>query len=75
MDEIMNALIDVDYKGVFTFECETSLRPAKYWQGNRKTFEKDNRLNDPVLFMQKQIEKLMYNMGEYILKSYNSFEE
>ena len=75
MDEIMNALIDVNYKGVFTFECETSLRPAQYWQGDRKKFEKDTRLAEPVLFMQKHIEKLMYDMGEYILNSYNVFEK
>ena len=75
MDEIMNALIDIDYKGVFTFECDSSLRPANYWQGNRTAFEKDKRLAEPQLFMQKQIEKLMYDMGEYILKSYNCFDE
>ena len=75
MDEIMNALIDINYNGYFTFESGTSLRPAKYWQGDRKTFEKDTRLSEPVLFMQKHLEKLMYEMGKYILKSYNCFEE
>lgn len=75
MDEIMTALTDINYKGVFTFECGTSLRPARYWQGNRKTFEKDTRLAEPVLFMQKHIEKLMYDMGEYILNTYNVFEK
>lgn len=75
MDEIMNALIDVDYKGIFTFECSSSLRSAKYWQGDRRIFERDNRLGEPQLFMQKQLEKLMYDMGKYILKSYNCFDE
>lgn len=75
MDEIMNALIDINYNGYFTFESGTSLRPAKYWQGDRKTFEKDTRLLEPVLFMQKHLEKLMYEMGKYILKAYNCFEE
>ena len=75
MDEIMNALIDIDYKGYFTFESCSSLRPAKYWQGDRMSYEKDNRLMHPKLFMQKQLEKLMYDIGEYILKQYNLFEE
>ncbi|MBQ7033484.1 MAG: sugar phosphate isomerase/epimerase [Clostridia bacterium] len=75
MDEVMHALIDVNYKGVFTFECGSTLRPALYWQGNRKEFAKDTRLSNPPLFMQKQIEKLMYDMGEYILKSYGCFSE
>ena len=75
MDEIMNALIDIGYSGAFTFECAASLRPSKYWQGDRKRFDRDSRLCEPKLFMQKHLEKLMYEMGEYILKSYNCFEE
>ncbi len=74
MDEIMNALINVNFKGVFTFECANSLRASKHWLGNRREFEKDNRLIDPQLFMQKHIEKLLYEIGRYILTSYNCFE-
>lgn len=75
MDEIMHALLDINYKGVFTFEAGSSLRPAQYWQGNRRTFEGDNRLGEPQLFMQKHLEKLMYDMGKYILESYGCFED
>ena len=74
MDEIMNALIDVDYKGVFTFESGSVLRPSNYWLGDRTGFEKDRRLSEPVLFMQQQLEKLMYGIGKHILDSYNCFE-
>ena len=74
MDEIMHALIDVDYKGVFTFECCSTLRYSKSWFGDRRTFEKDSRLREPQLFMQKHLEKLLYDMGEHILKAYNCFE-
>lgn len=75
MDEIINALIDINYNRYFTFECCTSLRPSKHIPGDRKNFERDTRLCDPVLFMQKHLEKLMYEMGEYFLKSYNCFEK
>ena len=75
MDEVMNALIDIGYKGVFTFESGSSLKPYKYWLGNRREYEKDTRLREPRLFMQKHLEKLMYDIGEYILKSYDCFEE
>lgn len=75
MDEVMNALIDIGYKGVFTFESGSSLRPYKCWLGNRREYEKDTRLREPRLFMQKHLEKLMYDIGEYILKSYDCFEE
>lgn len=75
MDEIMHALIDVGYKGIFTFESGSTLRPYKCWQGNRTVYDGDTRLREPQLFMQKHLEKLMYDMGEYILKSYDCFEE
>ena len=70
LDEIMNALIDIGYKGCFTFEAYAQLRPTKL----RRTFEKDTRLYDSLLFMKKKVEKLMYEMGEHILKQYNCFE-
>ncbi len=75
MDEIMNALINCGYKGYFTFESDSSLRPYHYWIGNRRQYGDDCRLRNPQLFMQKSIEKLMYDMGVYILKEYNCFEE
>lgn len=75
MDEIMHALIDIGYSGYFTFEADSILRPSAYWLGNRRPYEKDSRLSEPQLFMQKHIEKLMYDMGVYILKQYDCFEE
>ena len=75
MDEIMHALIDIKNKGVFTFESNSTLRSSKSWHGDRRIFETDNRLREPQLFMQKHLEKLMYDMGEYILRTYNCFDE
>lgn len=75
LDEIMHALIEINYTGIFTFEASSTLRPSKSWHGNRRIFEGENRLLEPQLFMQKDIEKLMYDMGKYILKSYNCFDE
>lgn len=75
MDDIMHGLIDSGYKGYFTFECSSVLRPANYWLGDRRKFEKDTRLAEPTFEMQKQIEKFMYVVGEHILRSYDCFEE
>lgn len=75
MDEVMHALIDVGYKGPFTLEAGSSLRPHQYWLGNRRDFEKDNRLANPPLFLQKQLERFMYLAGKYILETYGAFEE
>ena len=75
LDEIMNALIDMKYSGYFTFESSSTLRSAHFHLGKRMSFEKDTRLLNPQLFMQKQLEKLMYDMGVYILKQYDCYEE
>ena len=75
MDEVMHALIDSGYQGYFTMEAGSCLRSANYWLGKRYQFKKDTRLAQPQLFMQKQMEKLMYEIGVYILKSYDCYEE
>lgn len=74
-DEVINALIDIGYKGYFTLECSSSLRPNKYWLGNRKTFDGECRLIEPQLFMQQKLEELLYQTAKYILSSYSLFEE
>jgi hypothetical protein len=56
-------------------ECCSALRPKKYWLGNRRDFEKNVRLAEPQLFMQRHLEKLLYDTGRYILESYDIFEE
>lgn len=75
MDDVMHALIDSGYSGYFTFEASSCLRHSRYWLGNRRVFEKDTRLLEPQLFMQKQLEKLMFDTGKYILEKYNLYEE
>ncbi|MBQ8388924.1 MAG: sugar phosphate isomerase/epimerase [Clostridia bacterium] len=74
-DEIMNALIDIGYKGYFTLECCSSLLKKKGWPKSRRAFERDDRLAEPQLFMQRKLEETMYEIAEYILKSYDCFEE
>lgn len=69
--EIINALIDCEFKGYFTFECDNAMIRAS----QRRSFDRDNRLLEPQLFMQKHLERLMYEIGEYALKAYNCFEE
>lgn len=75
MDEIMHALKDVGFKGAFTFESGSALSPHRYWLGNRKDFAKDKRLENPPLYLQKELEKFLYKTGRYILEAYNEFEE
>jgi len=74
-DEVINALIDVDFDGYFTLEASSSLRSSRYWLGNRMPFEKDTRLAEPQMFMQRRLETLLYETAKYILDSYGLFEE
>ena len=74
-DEIINALIDVKFRGYFTLECDNSLISAKGWPHARRSFDKDTRLFAPQLFMQQKLESLMYEISKYMLSSYNLFEE
>lgn len=74
-DEVLRALIDVGFSGTFTLECTNSLRPYDCWQGNRRRFEAEKRLREPQLFMQRRVEKMMYETAEWMLKTYNAFEE
>ncbi len=74
-DEVIQALIDVGFKGTFTLECMSSLRSYDNWQGNRRRFEKESKLREPQLFMQRHLEKMMYETSEWMLKTYGIFEE
>lgn len=74
-DEVITALIDIDYKGFFTLESNNSLICAKGWPHARRQFDKDDRLKNPPLFLQEGLEKLMYETAKYMLTSYDLFEE
>lgn len=74
MDEIMHALVDVKFKGYFTFECESLLLPMKTYLYPRHEFKED-KLSSPQLFMQKHLTRLMYEIGEWSLREYDIFEE
>lgn len=75
LDALMNGLIDVGYKGAFTFEASVSLRRSNSRHGKRHVFERDTRLLEPTLEMQIDMERLMYTIGKHCLTSYGVFEE
>lgn len=74
-DEVINALREINYNGYFTLECGSSLIRSNYWLGGRNVFEKDTRLLEPPLFMQQQLESLIYRTAKYMLSEYGLFEE
>ena len=74
IDEVMCALTEIGFTGPLTFESGSALRPARYWLGDRRPFEKENKLSEPPLILQQSLEKFMYETGVYILKSYDLWE-
>lgn len=72
-DEILQALKDVGYKGTFSFEC---LFPAKkfhanfVYQGERVT-----KLQMLPLSLWQKFNTVIWDMGRYMLETYDMFEE
>ena len=75
IDEVMHALIDVGFKGPFTFEATSSLRPPCYRMGDRRPYPGDTRMEKPTLAMQKAAERLLFITGEEILSAYGILEK
>lgn len=73
-DEVLCALSDIGFKGYFTLECSSSLIKYNQWPVKRRRFERESRLREPKLFMQRHIERMMYETAEWMLKEYDLFE-
>lgn len=76
-DEVMQALIDVGFSGYFTLESSTSLVTYNQWTGKRRRWEGGNReqkLREPQLFMQRHVEAMMYDTAKWMLEEYGVFE-
>ena len=77
-DEVINALIDVGFKGYFTLECGSSLNKYDEWTEKRRRFDSEKReprLREPQLFMQRHLEAMAYETSKWMLESYGLFEE
>ena len=78
-DEVISALIDVGFSGYLTFECGSSLIGYNQWTGPRRRFEpkgdRELKLSEPQLFMQRHIEAMLHDTGKWMLESYGIFEE
>lgn len=73
-DEVLHALIDVGYRGYFTLECDSPLRPYHYWQGDRRPYDRDTRLSEPPLILRRHIENMMYEAAVWMLDTYGLLE-
>ena len=68
-DDPIRALIDIDFKGPFTFECSGTINSKV------KAFDKLKNLNNLSLDVVRAYEKALYQTGKYLLTAYDIFEE
>jgi sugar phosphate isomerase/epimerase len=71
MDALMNGLLDIGYKGYFTFEVGGIFTPP----GHKRPYEKDTRLLHTPLALKRAAETYMYELGKCVLEAYGCFEE
>lgn len=74
MDEIITALLDINYPGYFTFESTRLMIQGENWPVPRKKWARDNRLYEVPLELKLEAEKLLYKIGEYMLTKYDCLE-
>ena len=74
MDEVMDGLLRSGYQGYFTLEASsTPIRPGN-WLVPKSVWPAQQRLLEPPLFLYDGLERLLYQLGEYILKAYDCLE-
>ena len=71
IDAVMNGLLDIGYKGYFTFEVGGFFAPSK----NRRQYPRDTRLLTPPIELRDAFERYLYELGKCILEKYGCFEE
>ena len=70
LDALMHGLIDIGYKGYFTFESGNILLPPN----KRRPYEADKRLQRAPLALRLEAEKFLYAIGKTVLEAYDCFE-
>ncbi|MBQ8510245.1 MAG: sugar phosphate isomerase/epimerase [Clostridia bacterium] len=78
-DAVVQGLLDVHYDGYFNFEASYTLLHAKNIPYHRRPWvhngETVTRLLSPSIEMKRKATTLLYEVGKYILESYDCFEE
>lgn len=69
VEEVMCALKEIGYDGYFTFECSIFRAPDEYYRKKRGGDKDGALVSLPAEFKIKE-QKMMYEIGEYILNHY-----
>lgn len=70
LDSIMHGLVDIEYKGYFTFEATQMLLSSKL----RREFAPDSRLLKAPIELRIKAERFLYEIGRTILETYDCYE-
>ncbi len=71
LDSLMQGLFEIGYSGYFTFEAGNFFPPARY----KRQFDGESRLTTFPLELKLQAERLLYEIGEFVLRSYDCLED
>lgn len=78
-DEIIQGLLDANYKGYFTYEASYTLLHSKNMPYHRQPWvhngETVTKLLNPSLELKKEAIDLLYDVGKHMLSAYDCFEE
>ena len=77
LDAVMQGLLAVDFKGYLTFESNNMLQRAGVWPHSRQENPqiKQRRLQNPSLELRRKAESMLFEIGKYVLSTYDCFEE
>ena len=70
-DDLIRGLIDIGYKGDFTFEGSTTLRFPSAWPHFRRNVKSGDKLAYPPLSSQQEQLQVMYGIGQWMLSQYD----
>ena len=71
LDSVINGLLDIGYKGYFTFEVGRFFTPKE----KRRVYERDTRLAAAPIELRDAFERYLYDLGRCVLGKYGCFEE
>ena len=74
-DQIIKALIEIGYKGFFSFEAPDTLRVGGDSHHKRRNLLPDDKLANPTIFLQQKMTTVKYEIGKWMLETYGVFEE
>ena len=77
VDGVMQGLLDSSFSGYLTFEAQNLLTLDGAWPHPRhKTSDlADRKLSQPSLELRREAEKLLYQIGKFVLTQYGCYEE